>query len=277
MLKESVVVVIPVYKSFSALTPSEKGSLAQCFSILNKRTICIIGPENLNFPEYLQFAKSNTIGLNIKTFKNNYFKTIKGYNKLLLSKKFYEKFSLWKYILIYQLDAWVFSDQLDFWTGQGYDFIGAPLFEGFHKGNSIHFVRGLNGGLSLRSVETSIRLIKRMEKLRCLLFIMRLFSFFAIRTLKPFFFLFHFKEKYYIKSFEKLHAAIIFRNLNEDYYWSKFLEEAFVDYKVPTSLIALKFSFELNSAYLYALNDMHLPFGCHAWEKYDPRFWQRFI
>ena len=140
---------------------------------------------------------------------------------------------MWKYILIYQLDAWVFSDQLDFWIEQGYDFIGAPLFEGFHKGNSINFVRGLNGGLSLRSIQTSIRLIKRIKKLRFLLFVIRLFSFFAIRTLEPFFFLFHLKEKYHIKSFEKLHTAITSRNLNEDYYWTKFLEEAFVDYKVP--------------------------------------------
>ena len=37
---------------------------------------------------------------------------------------------------------------------------------------------------------------------------------------------------------------------------------------------AIKFSFEVMPSYLYKLNNNVLPFGCHAFEKYESDFWK---
>jgi hypothetical protein len=47
----------------------------------------------------------------------------------MLSIDFYKRFRDYKFILIYQLDAYVFRDELEYWCEQDYDFIGAPLIE----------------------------------------------------------------------------------------------------------------------------------------------------
>ena len=272
-----MIVVIPVYKPFSALTHFEISSLLQCFSILHTRIIYIIGPANLDLAGYIQFAKANNININTEKFRNSYFKNISGYNKLLLSKEFYKRFLFSKFLLIYQLDAWVFSDQLDFWIKQNYDFVGAPLFERFNEKNNINFIKGCNGGLSLRSVQSSMQLIRKVKVLQALYFLTYIFGIFRVHLFNQIIKIFKLSEKYHIKSSEKLHAAMVARKRNEDYVWTKFLEEAFIGYKVPDSLTSLKFSFEVNSKYLYSLNNNQLPFGCHAWEKYEPEFWENFI
>jgi len=40
---------------------------------------------------------------------------------------------------------------------------------------------------------------------------------------------------------------------------------------------ALGFAFENVPEELYKLNNDQLPFGCHAYEKYSPEFWAKFI
>lgn len=46
---------------------------------------------------------------------------------------------------------------------------------------------------------------------------------------------------------------------------------------VPSPIEASAFAFERSPRYLYELNNNTLPFGCHAWEKYDMDFWLKFI
>ncbi|MEW6718188.1 MAG: DUF5672 family protein [Chloroflexota bacterium] len=106
------------------------------------------------FQRYLltpQSLKINLNGFDTVRFEDRYFSTIASYSKLLLSPKFYAAFINFNYILIYQLDCLVFSDQLEEWCGAGYDYIGAPLFR--DKANPAKgFSRVGNGGLSLRRV-----------------------------------------------------------------------------------------------------------------------------
>ena len=40
---------------------------------------------------------------------------------------------------------------------------------------------------------------------------------------------------------------------------------------------ALRFGFECVPRYCYELNGNRLPFGCHAWERYDREFWEQFV
>lgn len=59
----------------------------------------------------------------------------------------------------------------------------------------------------------------------------------------------------------------------------KYIASFFIrnDFNIAPVEIALKFSFETTPKQLYKRNNEQLPFGCHAWEKYDPEFWKPFI
>ena len=46
---------------------------------------------------------------------------------MLYRTEFWEKFADYEYVLMYHLDALVFSDQLQEWCGKGLDYIGAPF------------------------------------------------------------------------------------------------------------------------------------------------------
>ena len=66
-------------------------------------------------------------------------------------------------------------------------------------------------------------------------------------------------------------------NGNEDYFWSYLIANTFTDYTVAPNEESLKFSFEVKPSFLFEKNNNNLPFGCHAWEKYEPEFWKKFI
>lgn len=61
---------------------------------------------------------------------------------------------------------------------------------------------------------------------------------------------------------------------NEDQFFAFHDGQSF---SVAPSEIALKFSFEREVQRCYALNNNELPFGCHAWFKYDLDFWRPII
>lgn len=64
---------------------------------------------------------------------------------------------------------------------------------------------------------------------------------------------------------------------NEDYYWTQILGKFFNNYKVAPIEKAIKFSFDVNPSLLFDMNNNELPFGCHAWGRYEPEFWSKYI
>lgn len=242
--KKQVVVVIPVYKA--ELTASEKRALSQCCKILASHPAIIIKPRSLSLDSLLNEFPS----LGCRSFDDHFFKDINGYNQLLISIPFYKSFSDYEYMLIYQLDAYVFTDSLLEWCSEGFDYIGAPGLEPeklfalqasekdllSHSLSTQHPV--LNGGLSLRRISSLIRYLRLYQ-----LFFPpwqgnedKLFSLDARRlaALRPFI-------------------------------------------RIPRWETALQFSFEKSPAASYVLTGQRLPFGCHAWERYDPEFWKAYI
>jgi hypothetical protein len=117
---KQVAVVIPFYKP--TLTDHERISLQQCHKTLANYPIIAVKPQSLVLPgEVAGYSFYNII-----SFNDEYFKSIQGYNRLMLSAAFYEAFIQYEYILIYQLDAFVFKDELSFWCNQDIDYVGAP-------------------------------------------------------------------------------------------------------------------------------------------------------
>lgn len=252
-------IVIPIFKLKIDL--NEIISLKQCFRILKDHSIIFVAPEKLDISGYEKILQQK---INIERFDDIYFESILGYNKLMLSQDFYKRFLHFEYMLIYQLDCYVFRDELDFWCGQGYDYIGSPWLDYFYyKKSKIEKLRFLvsqfiqihyskekyknknilshkvgNGGFSLRKVEVFLRTLQKTDK--------------TILSM--------FRKSNDSKSL-----------FNEDVFWSF---EAKIN--KPGYKEASKFALDLNADIGIKLNQDKLPFGCHAWNK-KYNFWEKYI
>jgi len=117
---KKVAVIIPFYKD--SLTAYESIALQQCFKVLSGHPIIAIKPQKLVLPgEITTYAFFDAV-----SFDDAYFDNVQGYNRLMLDDAFYREFLAYEYILIYQLDAFVFKDELLDWCNMNIDYVGAP-------------------------------------------------------------------------------------------------------------------------------------------------------
>ena len=278
------IIVIPVYKSIPDM--NELISFNQCIKILYKHPMCLITHKELNITHYSDLFINSKVSYSVIYFENSFFENITGYNRLMLSLEFYKRFIKYEYMLLYQLDAYVFKDELDYWCTQGYDYIGAPLIEDKNGNANKYFLKGGNGGFSLRKTKYFLETLSYLgpiikpkeifinlrEQLKNRL-IHRYFSF-IIRS-----FGYHNNVKYFINK----------TYINEDMFWTLNLHVSWVNKsitkknawrypKMPSEIDAMKFSFERYPSFLFKENNFQLPFGCHAWQKFEyETFWIKFI
>lgn len=266
------VVVIPIYKE--SIEKDEKSSLLQCKNILNKYDIKFVCPEQLDTSEY-----ENIVDFEVVRLKNAYFEDTHSYSRMLLDKAFYEQFKEYEYMLIYQLDAWVFEDKLQEWCNKGYDYIGAPWFKGFGaaKKNSKMFKYAGNGGFSLRKISTFIEILSHAEN-----------SDVKIKTFKEIytkagqssiFNVFRISKsiKRYLSEDNKLKVALKTTNDCEDSIIANNLRRIYPQLNVAEAKDAKFFAFEVLPNRLFEECGKKLPFGCHAFKKYDWDFWKEYI
>lgn len=258
------IIVIPIHKE----RPSneEVASLKQCALVMKNHPICIVCPKGLNTKQLSNHLTDFGINWTIERFPEKYFKGIAGYNLLMLDKSFYKRFAKYQYMLIYQLDAWVFSDELDEWCGKGYDYIGAPWLEKKNDGEIVLTGVG-NGGFSLRRVQHFIDVlscrgpVRNGKQLHLEPTIKnRIYQFFYSLGWQN-------TISYYKKD----------PTLFEDIFLSIFLSNTKLRAKMPEPDEASLFAFEQKPSYLFSKTHK-LPFGCHAWRKYEyDFFWHHFI
>ncbi|MET0570520.1 MAG: DUF5672 family protein [Pedobacter agri] len=258
-------VVIPLYTD--QISEFEKISMQQCFRILERHNIYFVIPKKLE-----SFIKNHDSVLNqqasYQVFDNDFFTDIPAYNKLMKFNGFYQAFLNYDFMLIYQLDAFVFRDELDYWMKQGFDYIGAPLFDGHDDASkSAALVGQGNGGFSLRNIKKCHQIVSKFKRLH----FARSFD-----DIKP---------GLLITAYRYLKHQIIYNYsgypfqplINEDLFWAELIPNTFANFKVPSPQEAMKFSFEVNPDVLFTVNNEKLPFGCHAWWKYDLAFWKPII
>ncbi|MBR2519829.1 MAG: hypothetical protein IKE46_08620 [Selenomonadaceae bacterium] len=150
-----VAVVIPNHKT--ELNELEKISLAQCRKILGRYPLIHAVPEGKNF----SYFKSSEF---VVEFPAKYFQSLLGYNILSVSPLFYEPFADFDYILIYQLDAFVFYDALEEFCSFGYDYIGAPWPRHTWQGSRNPKTPQVgNSGLCLRKIEACRKLAEQTK------------------------------------------------------------------------------------------------------------------
>lgn len=256
-----VCVVIPVYKT--ELSASEQLSFNRCIDVLGAHPIVMVTPESLSIDKFIKRHSR----LLQERFSENFFSSVQGYNRLLLSDQFYARFEAYEFMLIYQLDAFVFSDQLLYWCSQGYDYIGAPwipnnkayslkrrlrtsihrrLYRVINKkqrhsnvahDGQLHYAAG-NGGFSLR----------RISKMRS-----------ALRALPV-------KAEAYRNATLTPWGEDTFFSVEANRYWNRL--------KIPKAKIAARFSWESNPKTAARICEVDLPFGCHAWDSLHADEWR---
>ncbi|WP_229253625.1 DUF5672 family protein [Dyadobacter sp. NIV53] len=239
-----VAIVIPVYQS--VLSVAEQASLRQCMLVLHHYPVKIVKPRSLD----LDLLKTEYPAIEMLSFEDEYFTGTDAYNRLLTSLEFYKTFLSFEFILIYQLDAYVFRDELLEWCKKDYDYIGAPSlhqeeFNALGANSKNKYAKALtdnrivfNGGLSLRRIPAFIR---------------------------------------YLKIYNWFYPAWLG---NEDMLFSQEATRLIpmkLFLKLPAWMEALHFSFEKSPAATFELTSNQLPFACHAWERYDPDFWAPYI
>jgi hypothetical protein len=258
---KKVAVIVPFYQNkISAL---ENIALVQLAKILAPYPRIAIKPHSLVLSDEIkQFNFTE-----VQSFDDSYFESIQGYNTLMLSDKFYERFLNCEYILIHQLDAFVFKDELNEWCSRDLDYIGAPWIRKddypdmikalkskwqyyFHTRFNVQ-KNGLpspmqfenrvgNGGFSLRRVKLFHELCNKMQD----------------------------QIKNYLGRNE--------HQFHEDTFWSIEVNRKRKLLKIPSSKTGLRFSIELNPVQGLKINNNELPFGCHAWDK-NIDFWRPFF
>ena len=263
----SVAVVVPVYRPH--LADDEEYAVRHL-----RRHLCVhecwqISPVSLTL---------RVEGLQLRQYDDAWFRSVDSYSRLLLSKWFYEGFADYDYIFIYQLDCLVLRDGLHQWCEQGYDYVGAPLFN--VKGDpKSGFSGACNGGLSLRRVSAFRGVLnsrKYVDEKGSILADVLHEPFMEVRPLP---WLKRWKKRLQVarevrQGVEKYAAGY---SLNEDHFWSGRASYFQPGFRVAPPEVALGFAFEAAPRYCFERNGRKLPFGAHAWQKWDRTFWEPYL
>jgi hypothetical protein len=262
-------IVVPIYRS--ALTSDEEISLASIRKHLSEYGICFVAPGSLDLSSVLKVGESS------ERFPDEFFKGIAGYNHLLKSSGFYERFTNSDYLLISQLDCLIFSSNLNEWMERGWDYLAAPWFKGFSEHHTAGLWRTGNGGLSLRRVSSYLRVLSQQVVSGS---IYPRWGHYAwgppLKSLEAGFYK-KITAIYGVNPFARQYSVeeeLRHFTYNEDVFWA--IEATKFDplFKVAPAEEAQPFAFEGSPQWSYQENGHRLPFGCHAWGRYDRQFWK---
>lgn len=267
MHKNIVTIVVPIYK----VKPNkfEEISFYQMSKVLINYKFSLITYKDLEIKYYTKILLNNGNHFEIIYFNKEYFNDINGYNRLLKLKDFYFSFKNFEYILISQLDVYIFKDELIEWCDKNFDYIGSPLFY-INKKSIIKSIDIYNGGVSLRKVNSFLKLYF----LNCNNFIFttfkdKVFRYWMYSTkpniLKIAARLLGIKNTYYY----------CYKQSNEDYFWS-ILGKKRLNFKLPKFEESIKFAIEKDPKEAMKFIE-ELPFACHAWQRYDLEYLNNLI
>ncbi|MCI6086302.1 MAG: hypothetical protein MR711_08670 [Selenomonas sp.] len=217
---KEVVVVVPVYREERTLF--EQVSLNQLHRVLGRYPIVLLAPERLR--GFLQKT-----GERAEFFPNEDFEGRLAYSRLMLSERFYERFLDYEYLLIYQLDAFVFHGNLSAFCARGFDYWGAPMPYSYWTASPAHIG---NGGFSLRRVRACLDMTRRKTEI-----------------------------------YERTGLQDVFE-ASEDCFWGYCGKHPALPFTVPSVREALTFAIEFDVAHVWRkIKQGQFPFGCHAWPR----------
>jgi hypothetical protein len=246
-----VAIVIPFYRN--SISEFENIALQQCKKVLANYPVIAIKPQSLVLPEKAQVLNLK----NVISFDDEYFKGKKGYNSLMLSDTFYKAFLNYEYILVYQLDAFVFKDELSYWCSLIYDYIGAPWLrrKGYtnpvkDKAYAFKYYLHTIFNIKKQNIPTIEQFHNKVGN-----------GGFSLRRVKKFYDL-----SVKLRSRAQAYLSQDDDRYNEDAFWSIEVNRHYKRLRIPPYKIGVKFSVEFEPRRALALNNGELPFGCHGWD-----------
>ena len=245
-----------------APSPEEKVALIQCQNILGEHPIYLLHPEGMSTQNYQSiFPSLKTLTAPAETMAS-----ISAYNKLMISPFIFNALASHSHILIHEPDAIVLQNDLHYWCEQDFDYIGAPWFTSDEVGNLQLKATG-NFGLSLINVRSANSLFANNPRwyspnmiIRDLLRGLRGQRGMFIRAVRS------------MGSSGKIFSAHYLYKDHCDIFWSYLVPKVAPQFRIAPPENAIHFSWEESPQKCFEICNGKLPFGIHAWNKYDPIF-----
>lgn len=263
-----VAIVVPL-STRAELAPDEQVSLRHLRRHLGRYDRFLLAPEGLD-PGLDDFR--------VKRFPRRFFGSAAAHGRLLYSWKFYKCFEDYEYVFFYHLDSLVFSDQLEDWCRAGIDYIGPPWIP-CEDSPWVKQARVGNGGFTLLRVASALRVFANRYRAEPKTYWLDTFS----RNARP----------WMVRVVERIARAAprmpVVRALagewrrsespeacgrNNDLFWSDRAVGYLPEFRVATLEQGLRFGFEVAPRRCLEMAGGRMPFGCHAWARYDRAFWE---
>jgi hypothetical protein len=269
---KTVAIVVPVSLR-PELSPDEQTSMRHLLHYFPHYDKYLIAPRGLTMSSFDQFR--------IKRFSRKYFGSGKAHNRLTYARSFYRAFQDYEFIFFYHLDSLAFSDQLPQWCKAGLDYIGAPWLP-CSDTPWVDRARVGNGGFTLVRVDAALRVLHNRYRLEPVQWWIDLIDRNA-RVLEP---IANFLRKLSLPRLRALDAPRATwsqidnpteHGLNNDIFWADHAVRYLPSFKVASVEQGLRFAFEAAPRTCFEMNHHQMPFGCHAWTKFDRKFWEPFL
>jgi hypothetical protein len=256
-----VAVTVPL-ASHPELLPDEEISLAHLRHFLGGYDRFVIAPQSMDVPHD---------DFEVVRFPDEYFGSANAQTRLMMTPGYYEAFSDYEYILTYQLDAIVFSDQLIEWCESGYAFVSAPNY-----GLAEHYAWPCSGGFALRNVRSFLGVFEseRYATDPTSTGARRGWPVARRPAAPP-------AAQVPQAAPPVQQRAARHRPLSDregPVARGRVLRAQGAhynpDFRLPSIETALRFAFDENPRHAFELAGERLPFGAHAWFKQDREFWE---
>lgn len=257
-------VVVPLSAS-PDLTADERLTLDQLDRVLGGYDRFFLAPAG---------HRATRQGYSVVQLPGRYFGSAQAHARLMLSRRLYERFRAYEFILLHHLDALTLRDELGQWCDAGYDYIGAPWLRCPERPEE-GFAGVGNGGFSLRRVSSFLKVLRSWAY-----------------TVAPADYRERWRRRFggrslpvrlanaprlalkYLPLFNGVGGFVAGYPLNEDRFWSEEARRYYPALRIAPPEVALRFAFEKAPRYSSQLLGGRLPFGCHGWTTNDRAFWE---
>ena len=266
--KKHVAVVVP-WSNREIFTSDEKVSLRHLFHYLQGHEKYLLVPRGYRIV---------VPGFQVVQVPRRYFGSASNHDRLLYKVWFYKKFSRFEFILFYHLDSLVISHDILKWCSLDFDYIGAPWIK-CDDSPWVDVPRVGNGGLSMLRVDRAISVLANRARMDPHSIIFQWFGEFCPSWFVHIFRLFRCRVRVVDRLLDEWEQSQCPTNYGRgnDHFWSDRAVNYLHEFRVATLEEGLQFGFEVSPRTCFEMAGRKMPFGCHAWGKYDREFWRPFL